>query len=80
MTRKMENEKKYKKCDLKLDKFCGLPCNDISDGYCMLQIREPEYDEEIAQKISDAHELAKQKAGKVEMTRNKLRWKKRFLR
>jgi hypothetical protein len=35
---KMENEKKYKKCNLKLDKYCGLPCPDItSDGYCKLQ-------------------------------------------
>jgi len=34
----MENEKKYKKCNLKLDKYCGLPCPDItSDGYCKLQ-------------------------------------------
>ena len=34
----MENEKKYKKCDLKLDQYCGLPCADITDdGYCKLQ-------------------------------------------
>lgn len=70
MTRKMENEKKYKKCDLQLDHQCGLPCHGITDdGYCILYIREPEYDEETAKKISDAHELAKQKSGKVEMTR-----------
>ena len=68
---KMENEKKYKKCDLKLDKFCGLPCNDIADGYCMLQIIEPEYDEVTAKKISEAHELAKRKAGKLDRTKMK---------
>ena len=34
----MENEKKYKKCDLGLNRFCGLPCHDITDdGYCTLQ-------------------------------------------
>jgi hypothetical protein len=27
---------------------------------------EPEYDEEIAQRISEAHELAKRKAGKLD--------------
>jgi len=32
----------------------------------MMEIVEPEYDEEIAQKISEAHELAKRKAGKLD--------------
>lgn len=31
----------------------------------VIKIVEPEYDEQTAQKISDAHELAKMKAGKV---------------
>ena len=35
---KMETKKKYKKCDMKLDKYCGLPCPDITDdGYCKIQ-------------------------------------------
>jgi hypothetical protein len=43
----MKEEIKYKKCNLAYDKYCGLPCHDITDdGYCTLQpIVESVYDE-----------------------------------
>jgi hypothetical protein len=39
----------------------------------MMEIVEPEYDEVTAQKISEAHELAKRKAGKLDKNDTKVK-------